>query len=175
MSYYREQLENYLKTLSIETDTVFDIGGAHYPIDKKRTKTWKVKNYQIMDLPDHDLNEPIGFEEQADVVFCLEVFEYLIVPTVALENIARALKSGGKAYVSFPFVYPVHQDVEFDSLRYTLGGIRRMAKRAGLKIDKVHYRRTKTNTLNKYYAEDGMRAAKGMEHNITGYIIEFSK
>jgi SAM-dependent methyltransferase len=175
MSYYREQLEHFLKTVSVDADTVFDIGGAHYPIDKKRTKTWKVKNYQIMDLPEYDLDSPIEFKEQADVIFCLEVFEYLIVPTVAMENIAAALKAGGRAYVSFPLIYPWHNDTDYDSLRYTESGVRRLAKRAGLKIDKLHYRRTKTNTLNKYYAEDGMRAAKGKEHNITGYIFEFCK
>lgn len=175
MSYYRQQLEQYLKTIEIDTDTVFDIGGKQYPIDKKRTKVWKVKNFQIMDIPEYDLNKELEFRQQADVIFCLEVFEYLIDPMTAMKNLYKAMKPGGVCYASFPLIYPVHNEVEYDSMRFTETGVRRLATAAGLKVENVHYRKTKTNSLTKYYSEDGMRAAKGMDHQITGYVFKFKK
>jgi 2-polyprenyl-3-methyl-5-hydroxy-6-metoxy-1,4-benzoquinol methylase len=174
MSYYRIQLENFLRTLDITADTVLDVGGGQNPI-KSRTKTWKVNNYQILDLPQFNLDEPFSYPTKADIVFCLEVFEYLIVPTVAMKNICNLLKPQGVAYVSFPLIYPVHQEIERDSLRYTLTGVRRMADYAGLKILDTTYRRTKTGTLIQYYAEDGMKQAKKYDHNVTGYIVKFEK
>jgi hypothetical protein len=55
MSFYRDQLENYLKTIDVKAETVFDVGGKEKPV-KGRTKSWTVKNYEILDIPEHDLN-----------------------------------------------------------------------------------------------------------------------
>lgn len=173
-SFYRQQLEEYLKKLDVTADLLYDIGGAQKSA-KGRTKSWNVKELVCLDLPAYDLNEPQTHDRKADFVLCLEVFEYLIDPLQAVKNIADALKKGGTAVVSFPFVYPVHNEVEFDSLRYTLSGIKRFAQKAGLGIADVHYRRAKTATLVKYYQEDGMKMAKGHEHGITGYIVRFKK
>jgi len=174
MSYYREQLESYLKLLDVNADLVIDVGGAQKPA-KGRTKSWNIKDYAVLDLPEYDLDKPLAYNAQADVVFCLEVFEYLIIPTMAMTNIANLLKPGGKAYVTFPFVYPLHNEVEFDSLRYTKSGIVRLAAHAGLNIEKIVERKTNTGSLVKYYSEDGMRAAKGHNHSVTGFIVTFKK
>lgn len=175
MSYYRDQLEKYLQTLDIKTDVVLDIGGGQKNV-KGRTKSWQVKTYHVLDLPEFNLEIPrFEFEYQADIIFCLEVFEYLIEPVIALRTIAGYLNPKGTAIISFPLIYPVHNEVEFDSFRYTLRGVERMAEKVGLKVKKVNYRRAKSKTLVNYYSEDGMKAAKGMDHHITGYIVEFTK
>lgn len=172
MSYYRDQLENYLKTLDVKADLVLDIGGQQKPI-QGRTKNWDVKKCLILDKPEFDLEIPDTLHGyNADWVFCLEVFEYLIEPVTAMKNIAACLKVGGKAIISFPLIYPVHNEVEFDSLRYTLGGIKRLAEKAKLVVKNVTTRKAKSKTLVNYYNEDGMKAAKGLDHNITGYIVE---
>lgn len=173
-SFYRQQLEEYLKNLPVKADLLYDIGGKQKSA-KGRTKTWDVKELICLDLPEYDLNEPQKTEKKADFVLCLEVFEYLINPLQAMKNIAETLKKGGVAIVSFPFVYPLHNEVEFDSLRYTLTGVKRLAEKAGLKVENVYNRKAKTPNLVKYYQEDGMKMAKGHEHNITGYIIKFTK
>lgn len=183
MSFYREQLESHLKLLDVNANLVIDVGGAQKPV-KGRTKSWNVDNYVILDVPEFNLDEPFRIPDliavcannaQADVVFCLEVFEYLIVPTMAMKNIANLLKPGGKAYVTFPFVYPLHNEVPLDSLRYTKSGIVRLANYAGLHIERITDRKTKTGSLVKYYSEDGMRAARGENHNVTGFIAVFKK
>ncbi len=171
MSFYRDQLETFLKTINVNAKTVIDLGGKQKPI-KGRTKSWDVEEFHILDLPEYNIDETISFDKKADVLFCLEVFEYLICPITAMRNIKKLLNENGTAYVTFPLVYPVHNEVEYDSLRYTISGINRICNHAGMKIDKVINRKTKTNSLVKYYLEDGMKMAKGMNHQITGYIIE---
>jgi SAM-dependent methyltransferase len=173
-SFYRQQLETYLKTLDIKADLLYDIGGKQKSV-QGRTKSWDVKKIVCLDIPEYDLNYPQEVKEPADVIMCLEVFEYIFNPAQAFLNLAQAMKKSGRAIVSFPFVYPLHNEVEYDSLRYTITGIKRLAAYAGLTIVKVTPRKTKTGTLVKYYAEDGMRPAKDHDHNITGYIIEFTK
>lgn len=179
VSFYREQLEQFLAALDVTAEVVLDVGGAQRPV-KGRTKSWDVGRYEILDLPDYDLDEPFAYPLQADLVFCLEVFEYVLVPTVALANIrrllrpARVLRQGGKAIVTFPFVYPLHNEVELDSLRYTSTAVRRLASKAGLRITGLTARHTCTDTLVRYYREDGMHAAPGREHGVTGFIAEFA-
>jgi len=173
MSFYRDQLENYLKTIDVKTETVFDVGGKEKPV-KGRTKSWTVKNYEILDIPEHDLNVLFPNPKQCNLIFCLEVFEYLIDPVTAMKNIKNMLTNGGEAIVSFPLVYPVHNDVNFDSLRFTETGVKRLAKHVGLTVKSINYRKTRTNSLVKYYSEDGMKMAKGINHDITGYIVSLN-
>lgn len=174
MSYYRTQLEHFLSNYSVKADRVYDVGGIQKPV-KDRTKSWNVTNYEILDIPEYDLNVLQPLKAQADLIFCLEVFEYLIVPTTAMTNIYNLLKPNGTAIVSFPLVYPLHNEVEFDSLRYTITGVRRLADYSNLNVKEIHYRKAKSGTLVKYYQEDGMKMAKHYNHDITGYIAEITK
>lgn len=174
MSYYRQQLESWLAELDVKADTVYDIGGVQGNV-KDRVKSWEVKNYRVLDLPIYDLNEPWQTTPEVDIIFCLEVFEYLINPMEAMENISGLLKPGGKAYITAPLVYPVHNEVELDSLRYTETGLTRLANNAGLSVANVWYRRDKSGLLTAFYAKDGMHPAKGIQHDITGYIMEVTK
>lgn len=176
MSYYRSQLEDWLAELDVKADIVVDIGGAQMPV-KGRTKSWQVKDYKILDLPEWDLEQSWQNRKYpyADIVFCLEVFEYLIDPLQAMRNISRVLYQDGKAYVTFAFVYPLHQEIELDSLRYTENGIRRLAERAGLEVTNITYRTDKTGLLQRFYSLDGMHPAKGYpHHNATGFIAELT-
>jgi SAM-dependent methyltransferase len=59
-----------------------------------------------------------------DGVICLEVLEHVREPALVIREIARVLKSGGRAWLSTPFLYPLH-DVPFDFQRYTEFGLRR--------------------------------------------------
>lgn len=179
MSYYRQQLEDWLKTLDVKADTVLDIGGAQGPV-KGRTKSWNVKEYKILDLPDFNIEALDGEVwlalPKADTIFCLEVFEYLIVPTIAIHNIETCLRKGGTAYISFAFSYPHHNELEWDSLRYTETAIKRLSEFAELKINHVWYRTDKSGLLRQFYAADGMHPAKEYDHHdVTGFIVEFVK
>lgn len=187
-SFYKQQLNDWVSTLDVKADTVLDIGGSQNPI-KGRTKSWEVKNYKIVDLetphieikkPDivQDMNEIwYVYPYKVDLIFCLGVTDYVINPNIFMQNIYNALKHGGIAWVEFPFVYPIHQPIDDEGCRYSEGCIRRLAKQAQLNIEEIIYKRPKPGNhhLLQFYAEDGMRAADGVDHNVTGYIVRFSK
>ena len=68
-----------------------------------------------------------------DAVLCLEVLEHVPEPEAVLKEIARVLKSGGRACITMPFLYPLH-DAPFDFQRFTEYGLRRSIRQAGLEI-----------------------------------------
>lgn len=123
------------------------------------------------------MNEVITGLPQADVIYCLGVSDYIINPNIFMANINRLLAEAGTAWVEFPFVYPIHNPKEDEGCRYSEGCIRRLAKQAGLKIEEIIYKRPKPDNeyLLKFYSHDGMRAAKGVDHFVTGYICRFTK
>ena len=185
MSWYREQLEDWLKTRDVQANIVFDIGGKQGEV-KNRVKSWDVNKYEVLDLPEFDIEKKtLGGSRvshiatrvnKADIIFCLEVFEYLIDPLAALANIKYMLKPAGKAYITFAFVYPHHNELDMDSIRFTETGIRRMAKRIGISLTQIWYREDKSGLLQSFYSADGMHPSKEYpHHNVAGFIAEFIK
>lgn len=150
-SYSRQQLEAWLKKIDIR-GKVLDIGGSQKPV-KGRTKSWNVTEYHIWDLenpheegqkPDFvsDINVGIPKDERFqfgiyDNAFCIEVSEYWYDPLFALRLIGNCLKPGGKLYISFHFVYPIHSPEKADFLRYTRSGVRKLLKESGFEIDSI--------------------------------------
>jgi len=183
MSYYRDQLEAYLSKLEVHVDSILDLGGLQLPV-VSRLKSCGYNDYIIADIEDKadvkvDISALAPFEkvftfrkEKFDVVFCLEVFEYVVNPLNAVMNIADYLKSGGVAYITFPFVYPIHKPEGTDMLRYTENWIRKVMEHYGFKYLDIMTRVDRSGLLTNFYADDGMKAQKGLNHNVTGYIVK---
>lgn len=181
-SSYRISLENWLKTLEVSADSVIDIGGSQLPV-KGRTKSWWVNDYKIADLPEPhkdspepdiilNLNTSYISDVSAEIVFCLEVFDYIWDPARAMMTIANMTEK--TAYVTFPFMYPQHQPIEDDALRFAPGGIKKLADYAGLEIVSMIPRYTETDALEHFIRAERLRAAKHENHNILGWIVEFA-
>lgn len=187
-SSYRLELNRWLSELNVSANRVLDIGGSQEKV-KDRVKSWNVKEYLIADLPNPhkdspkpdielDMNTtPMVAEEygEYDLVFCLEVFDYVFNPLDAFRRINSLLKDGGTAWVSFPSVYPLHQPVEDDALRYMPGGVKKLAQSVRLTVEEIIYRRPETNGWQAFYSAERMRAAKHEDHAFTGMIVRFSK
>lgn len=202
-SYYRQQLEEYLKTVDVKADRVLGVGDAQQ-LTKGRTKSWEVGEYKILDLEqphkaEHkvdimwDLNlfvadyinwnkfnkEPgdnTAYANYFDTIFCLEVAEYLYNPLEAMYNLSYWLKPGGILYISFPFCYPVHQPIEDDMLRYTRRGATKLLEESGFEILEITPRTVKVASLRALYAAEKMRAAKDYPyHDEVGVIIKAKK
>lgn len=187
-SSYRLELDRWLSQLDVSADRVLDIGGSQLPV-KGRTKSWDVKEYLIADLPEPHVGSPkpdIEFDlnttpmvsddyGEYDLIFCLEVFDYIFNPLDAFRRIKSLLKDGGTAWVTFPSQYPLHQPVEDDALRYMPGGIKKLADAVGLEIVQTIPRRTETDAIYQAFRAERMRCAKNEDHNISGWIVEFKK
>ena len=186
-SSYRNSLNNWLANLDVKASRVLDIGGSQLSLPK-RVKSWDVGEYLIADLPEPhedspkpdiemDLNKHVslGDRYKADLIFCLEVFDYIYDPMMAMQNISNRLFEGGTAWVSFPFAYPTHNPIEDDMLRYTEFAIYKLAESVGLRVEEIIKRRPETDLLNQFYRAERMRAAKHYDHNVTGFIAKLCK
>jgi len=190
-SYSRQQLESWLKTIDVKANDVLDIGGSQNPI-KGRTKSWEVNEYKILDLEQpHELKQKPDIvcdlnnfawiikekiEYKSDVVFCIEVAEYWWRPFIALTRINSFMKKGGILYLSFHFVYPVHNPKEDDCLRYTELGAVKLLSKAGFEVKDIKYRTTQNANIQAFYGAEQMRPAKNYsKHNITGILVTAKK
>lgn len=186
MSYYREQLESWLKTIDVEADRVLDVGGAANPV-KGRTKSWEVGEYKIMDngleAGSYDFEWDLNLDPDKnclpcntyewDIIFCLEVMEYIYNPLQAIKTLSY-LSDHGPVFISFPFVYPVHSPHHKDYLRYTRFGIIKLLEEAGFKILEIKGRVAKDPMkLLQFYKSDGMHIKA--DGNITGYLVKAQK
>lgn len=194
-SSYRLELDRWLKSLDVVADTVFDVGGAQLPLPK-RVNSFDVDNYTIFDLPQPhadspepdvlcDLNEGLasaginsaihGYRGMADAVFCLEVMEYVYRPELALNTLKTLVKPKGYIWVSWQSVYPLHQPIADDALRYMPAGVQKLADICGLKITEWVWRRAETNGWLQFCSAERMRPAKGEDHSFTGFITKLEK
>lgn len=187
-SYYRQQLEAYLKTLDVKAVNVLDVGGSQLTL-QKRVKSWDVQEYKILDLPqphkvekmpdimcDINYSCPLIIQQSFDIVFCLEVMEYVWNPSQALLNISWYMDQGSILYITFPKFYPVHEPIEQDYLRYTKQGALKLLEHTGFQAKKITPRKMMAASLGQVYSAEKMRAAKGYEgHEDIGYIIEAIK
>lgn len=71
-----------------------------------------------------------------DVVICAELLEHVPDPVAVLKEIKRTLKKGGKAYITVPFIFPIHAD-PYDYGRYTPAFWERVADSVGLKVESI--------------------------------------
>lgn len=183
MSYTREQLERWLKTIEVK-GSVLDVGGSQNPI-KGRTKTWEVDDYKILDLeqphkgdkPDivADIQDDWVTGRQVDNVFCIEVSEYWHDPIRALRNMNDFLKDGGILYISFHFIYPLHPPIGLDHLRYTPAGVEKLLTESGFEIIDHIPRVTERSNLEALWSAEQMRGWKGFDNNVIGSLVKAVK
>jgi SAM-dependent methyltransferase len=186
-SYSRQQLEAWLRTIEVKNQRVLDVGGSQKPLTG-RLKTFQFQEYRILDLPvpheeqkkpDYvgDLNYFMQGTENFDVVFAIEVMEYMWNPMQALMNINRYLRKGGLLHISFHFIYPVHNPVDQDFLRYTPNGVRKLLQETGFEILEETPRVFSDPQMVGYaIGGEGMRPAKGYnECHLQGLLVKAQK
>lgn len=133
----RKCLEKWLKTIDVK-GRVLDAGGLRLSV-KGRTKSWEVEDYKILDIKGGDyrwnLNNKFTVVYKYDVVFCLEVMQFIYNPVVVLQNLSDFLEAGGKLYINFHFIFPVCKGTDY--LRYTKLGIKRLMDKVGINIEEI--------------------------------------
>ncbi|MGA8216487.1 MAG: methyltransferase domain-containing protein [Candidatus Sulfotelmatobacter sp.] len=193
-SFFREQLETWLAKIDVDAHAVLDAGGGARPV-KNRVRSWNVSEYVILDnrlQPQKteptiiaDLNKSFSCENGPDamdrigtfdVVFCLEVMECIWNPLKALENLNLLLQKGGRLYISFPFVYPMHYPAGHDFMRYTQEGVHKLLLESGFEVNDVSVRRIRNEKLlAAAYAADHMHDRRDETIGHTGYCVSATK
>jgi SAM-dependent methyltransferase len=195
----RRQLEAWVKP-KVLSGKILDVGGLQNPIDG-RAKLERLEKIVYLDLPEPhkvhpavegagyiawDLNDLISLGSNLermdmlnsfDYAVCLEVSEYWYDPLTALKNIAAFLKIGGKLLISFHFIYPVHNPVEQDYLRYTRMGVLKLLDKAGFSIVEIVARVDEGGMINGAFVAEGMRPARDYAtyRNEIGLLVEAVK
>ena len=197
-SFTRQQLEEWLKTITVK-GCVLDVGGSQNPVIKRLDKTKIfIDEYKILDLeqpheykqkPDivGDLNDYYegdficpwsDYVDYFDVAFCLEVSEYWYNPFQALKNIAYLTKPNGVLYSSYHFIYPVHNPPQYDYLRYTPAGVEKLLQKTGFRIEEMKPRLVMNiGNLYGWWSREGMRPTKDnyRKHDWAGVLVKATK
>ncbi|HAI59951.1 MAG TPA: hypothetical protein DCM32_08765 [Xanthomonadaceae bacterium] len=129
--------------------TVLDIGAADRWIARQVNPAAR---YVALDYPTTAVHRygtrPHAYADAAalplatasvDAVVCIETLEHVAAFERALAEIARVLKPGGRAFLSMPFLYPIH-DAPHDHTRLTEHGWRVHLARAGLEAVRIEPR-----------------------------------
>jgi SAM-dependent methyltransferase len=112
---------------------VIDLGGKRenkrgiFQPPEEHAKAWWYVNLAMNTRPNifGDVTQVPLKSECADTIICTEVLEHLENPAACIKEIFRLLRPGGRAFVSVPFMYPVHAD-PYDFQRFTADGLRRL-------------------------------------------------
>jgi hypothetical protein len=184
----RLQLEEWLKTIEINADRLLDVGGTK-KLARNRLKKCTCNEYKVLDTEgpaDYywDINysksreELFGDDRGWDAIFCLELSEYLWDPVSALSNLTNCLNERGRLFMSFHFIYPIHDMPGTDMLRFTRYWIANTFDRLGYRNVKIRPRaisETGASLLERFYYCEGMRANLDETLMDTGYLVEGTK
>jgi ubiquinone/menaquinone biosynthesis C-methylase UbiE len=108
---FRKELKDYKKEFT----------GVHY--FSLGYKTFE-KSHCSSPHVDGDICQLPFKTESADGIICKEVLEHVYNPFLAVQEMFRILKKGGKAFCTLPFVYPYHgSGLEKDFWRFSRDGI----------------------------------------------------
>ena len=116
---------------------IIDLGGGFKPSHERflEIKTEKIIKVDINEKtePDivADLNEPLPFPDNyADAIFLFNVIYILESPQKTLREINRILKSGGKLFITSPFIFNEAKEPN-DYWRFTSEGLEKLLKESG--------------------------------------------
>ena len=129
-------------------------------------------------MPEYSYNDESKVSiDKFDVALCFEVAEYWWNPYQALKNIAYFLKKDGALFISVPTIYPVHNPVEQDYLRYTEKGIIKLLENVGFDVIDCEQRKARyPELLTAFFDTEGMKANKEYEnHSTVGWLISAVK
>lgn len=190
MSYYKQQLKEFLAKEKMPEGKILSIGAQHD--DRLYFKDYHGQEWKTLDVdrefkPDILFNmNRFGFDvegdgslfeyqEYFDAVFAFELWEYIYSPLEAHKNIFSLLKPGGIYMGSYPFVYGKHNPPGQDFLRYTDDGIKKLLSVAGFHDVEITPRTGVVGSLESFYAVEEMRVRKDVDHNVVGYIVKAKK
>jgi len=92
-------------------------------------------NYKRLSMIGDLLSLPIK-NDSLDVVICTQTLEHVTDPNVLLKELSRALKPGGRLYLTAPQGWPIHQ-APYDFFRFTHYGLEYLLHKYGFTIESI--------------------------------------
>lgn len=187
MSYYKQQLKDWLSDKEVRSDMVLSVGNLND--DSKYFKSFEADLVETLDVEETfapnkvaDMNQDWLSEDldwysrrnaAFDDIFTFELWEYIWNPVQALKTCAWLLKPNGRLWVSAPFIYPTHNPTDQDYLRYTEYFWRNIPKKLGWFEVEEYQRRNWADSHGflTSVGKDGMRPAKEYDHSLTGHLV----
>jgi SAM-dependent methyltransferase len=137
--YSRYGLYGYIKTcckeISLGNNNILFVGSGgelQAVVESHLTSLNRITSIDLDESRNPDLVMDITnlhFEKNSfDYVFMLEVLEHVSEPTLAMSELHRCLRPGGKLFMSTPFVFGIH-DAPYDYFRYTKYGLLHLARK----------------------------------------------
>jgi SAM-dependent methyltransferase len=69
----------------------------------------------------------MSLDQEFDVILCMNVLEHVYEVRLAVDNLRKALRPGGKVLIATPFLYPYH-DEPIDFWRFTEHSLRELCR-----------------------------------------------
>lgn len=102
---------------------------------------------------DADISLPIYVDPKTlkkfDIAFCIEVLEHVEDPQQLMVNIYNNLKPGGYLYLSAPFKYDIHAEVDY--WRFTPNGLRLLLEQNGFQVVSINETRDEQGYMVEAY------------------------
>jgi SAM-dependent methyltransferase len=124
---------------AMKFETCIDIGAGVAPYEGLITEAFAVSQYVAMDFVPSDRISVAGdstrlplCSEIADLVVSFEVIQHVTSPTMMLQEIRRVLNPGGSLILTFPFLYPECDVMDFR--RWTLDGMCEILRNNGFEV-----------------------------------------
>ncbi|MGZ6210631.1 MAG: class I SAM-dependent methyltransferase [Syntrophales bacterium] len=90
-------------------------------------------NYKRLSMLGDLLSLPLK-NGSVDVIICTQTLEHVNDPDILLKELYRALKSGGRLYLTAPLGWPIHQ-APYDFFRFTHYGLEHLLKKFGFTVE----------------------------------------
>lgn len=135
------QIEHFARSL---TGDILDIGCGK--LRRYERFCTSVKSYRTLDVEASFEPDIVGSAEaiplpdaSVDAVICTQVLEHVEHPWIAMKEIARVLRSGGKCLVTVPQTSELHEEPH-DYYRFTKYALESLCRDNGLRVEVMDQR-----------------------------------
>lgn len=123
-----QKMRELVEELHPEKLDVLEISGYEW-------ENMTFKQYQNTQYPGYDVCESPLKESSFDLIIADQVFEHLLWPRRAANNVHQMLRPGGYFLISTPFLIRIHDNV--DCTRWTETGLRYFLADNGFKLESI--------------------------------------
>ena len=125
-----EECERFLRSLGPEKLSALEISSG------RRWQGFGFKSFSDTHYPEFDICTQ-KLDQQFDVIIADQVFEHLVAPRRAAENVHAMLKVGGYFVITVPFMLRIHQSPKHDCQRWSEEGLRFFLAECGFEAEQV--------------------------------------